>query len=529
MHFLCGKKISGLFTIPSGIVTTYPSIMEKISQIPEIGIITTKSIGPEPREGNREPIITQPSPFTIMNAVGLTNPGSKEFTRKLSEIKFPRNKFLLCSIFGADEYEFCKVAKDLMDYADGFELNVSCPHAEGYGQAIGKNEKLVYKITKRVSSFEKPVFVKISPNVDVRKITESAVDGGASGIVAINTIGPFPYEIDGNPVLSKNLGGMSGKKALPIGIKCIKEISETTNLPIVGCGGINCAQDVRMYKNAGASFYGIGSSLIGMNSEEIKKFFHEIGKDLTNSTNNAAKLLKRVDMNFSKLMVENKTDLSENMFILEFRVNLETKPGQFIFLWIPGKGEKPFSVLDDKPLRLLIQKRGCLTEELSRLKAGDSVYLRGPYGKSPESGGKILLVGGGTGVAGIYLFAKESEKVMTLLGAKDKNHLAFKERFKKLGKVYVATEDGSLGHKGFVTDLLENVIKEFKPDYCLNCGPPGMVKAAIEKESLHMEPERILSSVDFLTKCGVGLCGSCATSNGYRSCVDGTFLRKDQL
>ena len=89
------KKISGPFTIPAGIVTTEVSILEKIAnEIPEIGILTTKSIGPEPREGNREPIIAQYSPFSFINAVGLTNPGVEEFRKRISKIKISPDKFL---------------------------------------------------------------------------------------------------------------------------------------------------------------------------------------------------------------------------------------------------------------------------------------------------------------------------------------------------------------------------------------------------------------------------------------------------
>ena len=95
------KEISGPFTIPSGIVATETSTLEKIAnEISEIGILTTKSIGLKPREGNREPIIAQYSPFSFINAVGLTNPGVEEFRKRISKIQIPHDKFLLTSIFG---------------------------------------------------------------------------------------------------------------------------------------------------------------------------------------------------------------------------------------------------------------------------------------------------------------------------------------------------------------------------------------------------------------------------------------------
>ncbi len=153
---LFGKKISGPFTIPSGIVATDVSVIEKIAnEIPQIGILTTKSIGLNPKQGNKEPILARHSNMSFVNAVGLTNPGAKEFSRRLSKIKIPNNKFLLISIFGKDDEDFIKTAKILYDFADGFELNLSCPHADKYGQAICQDLEIVEKNSKKRCSFGK--------------------------------------------------------------------------------------------------------------------------------------------------------------------------------------------------------------------------------------------------------------------------------------------------------------------------------------------------------------------------------------
>jgi dihydroorotate dehydrogenase (NAD+) catalytic subunit len=144
------KKISGPFTIPSGIITTETSIIEKIAKkIPEIGILTTKSIGLKPREGYKEPIIAQISPLSFINAVGLANPGAEEFRKRISKIKIPEDKFLLISIFGSNEKEFREVAEVLFNFADGFELNISCPHSEKYGQVVGKDSVILEKNNKK--------------------------------------------------------------------------------------------------------------------------------------------------------------------------------------------------------------------------------------------------------------------------------------------------------------------------------------------------------------------------------------------
>lgn len=170
------KTISGPFTIPSGIITTAASIIEKTArQIPEIGILTTKSISVERKEGNREPILVQFSTLSFLNAVGLSNPWVSKFKEEISKIKIPKNKFLLISIFGKDEEEFFKVADKLKDFADGFELNLSCPHSDKYGQVIGQDFNLVSRIVKKVSFCKKPIFVKVSPNIDY--ITMASYNG----------------------------------------------------------------------------------------------------------------------------------------------------------------------------------------------------------------------------------------------------------------------------------------------------------------------------------------------------------------
>jgi dihydroorotate dehydrogenase (NAD+) catalytic subunit len=318
---------------------------------------------------------------------------------------------------------------------------------------------------------------------------------------------------------------------LELGLKYVKEARGITDLPIIACGGISTAEDVKRYKKAGANFFGIGVALTGMNTEEIKAYFHELLRDLEKGKNNAFKFLKENwRMKYKKYELREKKFLTDDLFLLKLNGKMNIEPGQFVFAWLPEKGEKPFSVLDDEPISLLVKMRGYFTKELSKLQRGDILYLRGPYGSSPKIKGKSLLVGGGTGIAALYLFTKRNEGTIALLGGKDKNSLAYLEKFqKRCEKVYLATESGELGHRGLVTEILEEVMKKSPPEYCLNCGPKEMVKGAIQIETKYLNPEKIYSSIDFLTRCGVGLCGSCTTSKGYRNCVDGTFLKPNQI
>ncbi len=529
MEFL-GKSISGPFTIPSGIVTCYPSIIQKIAnEIPEIGVITTKSIGLNPRAGYREPILTEYTPNSFLNAVGLANPGAKAFAEEMQKISIPKNRFLLTSIFGKDAEEFVKVATIIEPFSDGIELNLSCPHAEGYGMSIGQDAALVKQITAAVKNAVKiPVIPKLTPNVkDIPSLAKAAIEGGADALTAINTVGPETYSFDGHLVLTNKVGGKSGREIFSVGLDCVQHISKLGK-PVIGCGGIATAGDVKAYAQAGASVFGVGSALTGMTTDEIARYFRALKHDLAKNTNTAESLLKHPSMSFKKYVVKENRRLADDLSLLVFDKAINIKPGEFVFVWIPEIGEKPFSVLDDNPMVLAVAKRGSCTEKLVDLKPNDTVYIRGPYGiplHFPASQ-KVFCVCGGTGYAALYKFPKQHKNTELFMGARDKNHLYYIEEAKRYAKVHVSTNDGSYGEKGFVTDLLKKrlVKTQSQAIIFLNCGPPAMIEAAEKLERQYAPAKNIYNSVDYVTKCGVGICGSCYDGKGRRSCVDGPFL-----
>jgi dihydroorotate dehydrogenase subfamily 1 len=531
MPKLFHRQISGPFTIPSGVVTTEIPVLEKIAQeIPEIGILTTKSIGLLSKQGNPEPILAYHSSFSFVNAVGLRNSGAEEFAKKLSKVRIPKNKFLLISIFGKNPEEFKRVAQTLFNYADGFELNISCPHSEGYGQTIGQDLVTVKQAVKAVAELGKPVLVKISPNLDISATIKAAAEGGMAGVTAINTKGPAQVLYDNEPVLSNKIGGVSGKALLETGIESVKQIRQMGDWPIIACGGISSSADVLRYQKTGADFFGIGSALAGMSTQEMKNYFSSLLQDIEQGTNLAESFLKsNEDMKYQKFKIAKNTQIAPDLFFLECDRAIEARPGQYVFAWLPRKGERPFSVFEKEPLSLLVKKRGCFTQSLTQLQAGGSLYVRGPYGNAPKIQGKILLVGGGTGIAALYLFARENPETIAVLGAKSKNHL-MQEKFQdKCSSLYFFTEDGLLGRKGQITDDLTEIIKKEKPEYCINCGPRPMIEKLIPKQKQFFPEDKIFSSIEFITRCGKGLCGACATEKGYRSCVDGTFLHPNQI
>lgn len=531
------KEISGMFTIPSGIVTTDINIIKRvIKEIPQIGVITTKSVGIEPKKGYREPILAQYAPGSFVNAVGLTNPGAIEFANQLTKLSIPSYKFLLTSIFGKDVDEFVQVAKILAPDSDGLELNLSCPHASGYGMSVGQDPLLVGEIIEAIKNeVEIPIVAKLSPNIqNIGEIVKAAYDAGVDGFCAINTVGPGYYSVHGDPVLSNELGGVSGKSVLPIGLKVVREIRNVCHLPIVACGGISSANNVREYQHLGAKIIGVGSALIGLTFDEIKKYFKTLEDDLLNHHDQGETLLKTdTPMDYKEFTLEENSKLADDLSLLVFDKDFEIKPGQFVFSWIPGIGEKPFSVLDDSPLTLSIQERGVFTKEIINLTAGKKVYFRGPYGApfdvESDPNSKMILVGGGCGLAALYLIARNYKNVDLFLGAKDRKHLFYLEEAKKICDVYIATEDGSLGFKGLVSELLKKKLesKKYGEDQNLifiNCGPEKMVDAVVEIEKRFADSDKIYNSIDYITKCGVGICGSCADNKGRRACVEGPIM-----
>ena len=530
-----GKTLSGPFTIPSGIVTTATPIIQHIfDHMPQVGVVTTKSIGLEPRDGNREPILSQYAPGCFVNAVGLTNPGAEKSLELMSALKVPEDRFLLTSIFGSSIEEFVAVAKILAPVSDGLELNLSCPHAQGYGMAMGQDPEMVKAIVVAVKAVvDIPVIPKLTPNTpSIGDIAKAAEEGGADGFCAINTVGPGYTSAHGETVLSNGEGGMSGKGILPIALKCVREIAAVSDLPIIGSGGVSSADDVRAFFDAGASVISVGSSLIGLTTEEISDYFTALEQDMESSQNRAETYIRYdVDMDYRPVtLVENKR-VCDDITILVFDRKINVQAGEFVFLWLPGIGEKPFSALTDDPFSLVVIDVGIFTHALMDLAVGTRAYVRGPHGIpiAPEEDAKIIAVAGGTGLAALYQAARDFGNAEIFTGARTAKRLYYLEECRQIAEVYVATDDGSEGYQGFVTELLRERLQHMEPIereklVFYNCGPEAMVHAAIAVQREFCEDRQIYSAIDYLTKCGVGICGSCATPDGRRLCVDGPFL-----
>ena len=537
-----GKQLSGPFTIPSGIVTTTPSIIQRvIDTMPEVGVITTKSIGFEPRPGYREPVYSQYAPGCFVNAVGLTNPGVEQALLGLRELRIPEDRFLLVSIFGGSVDEFVAVARRLAPVADGLELNLSCPHAKGYGMAMGQDPEMVREVVAAVcEAVYIPVVPKLTPNVDdIAVIGRAAIEGGATALCAINTAGPGYTENHGHPVLSNGVGGISGKGVLPITLKAIKDLRAETELPIIGCGGLTSAADCQAAFECGADILGIGSGLSGMDTTEVHQYFSMLARDLAAGTNLAGQQIRYdLDMSFKPYTVTANETVCEDISVITLDGDLDIQAGEYVFVWIPGVGEKPFSCLTHSPVRLAVINVGEFTQHCCNLQIGDNVYLRGPHGVAvtPPKDAHIVCVAGGTGLAAVYQiaedFGSDSQPVDIFVGARTAERLYFREACDQVGRVTIATDDGSAGFAGRVSDALASFLSEQTVDALsrmvfYNCGPAAMIHASEAVQQQYVGANQIFSAIDYLTKCGVGICGACAAPDGRRICVDGPFISQE--
>ncbi len=222
----------------------------------------TKSIGPSPREGYPEPTLAEVD-AGMLNAVGLPNPGAEEFSKELGSIR-GKSLPIFVSIFGGGPKEFGEVV-DILDGNDfvGYELNLSCPHVEGVGTEIGHDPEAVNRVVKAVRSRTKrPVFAKLSPNTDrLVEVAEAAVSAGADGLTAVNTVRAVTIDVErGTPSLSNVYGGLSGGAMRPVALRCVYELRERFDVPIMGCGGVSTWEHAVQFLLAGASAVQVGTA-----------------------------------------------------------------------------------------------------------------------------------------------------------------------------------------------------------------------------------------------------------------------------
>lgn len=256
---LTGLNLKNPLMLAAGIMGTTGDSLKRMA-LAGAGAVVTKSIGTEPRSGHSNPSMVEVD-CGYLNAMGLPNPSYKNFQDEIDRAREGEVP-VIASIFGGCSLDFSEIAKSLD--ADAFELNVSCPHAHGYGAEIGTDPALVEDITHAVkTTVNVPVWVKLTPNVtDIKGIGLAAQHGGADAVVAINTVRGMAIDIEsGYPILGNKFGGLSGRAIKPVAVKCVYDLYEVLDIPVIGVGGISDWKDAVEVIMAGAKAVQIGSAV----------------------------------------------------------------------------------------------------------------------------------------------------------------------------------------------------------------------------------------------------------------------------
>ncbi|MCQ6274032.1 dihydroorotate dehydrogenase [Bacillus sp. V3B] len=254
-----------------------------------LGAIMIKATTVEPRFGNPTPRVAETS-AGMLNAIGLQNPGLKKvFSEELpwlDQFDVP----IIANVAGSTEEDYVAVAAEISKAPNvhALELNISCPNVKEGGITFGTIPEVAKALTKKVKEVsEVPVYVKLSPNVtDIVEMAKAVEAGGADGLTMINTLVGMRIDLKtARPVIANKTGGLSGPAIKPVAIRMIHEVSQKVNIPIIGMGGVQSAEDVIEYFYAGASAVAVGTAnfvdpfVCPTIIEELPELLKELGYD----------------------------------------------------------------------------------------------------------------------------------------------------------------------------------------------------------------------------------------------------------
>lgn len=230
-----------------------------------LGAYVSKTITYEPKAGNPSPRLYE-TECGLLNSIGLQNPGLKGFLHTdLPVLKETLRIPLIVSFSGSSIAEFCEMITAMEPYDEiaGFEVNVSCPNVEKEGIAFGADPEVIHTLVSRLAALtDKELIVKLSPNVtDIAQMALAAQEAGASSLALINTL--WGMAIDwktGKPMLSRKVGGYSGRGVKPVALALVYKAAQAVDIPILAMGGIHTWQDALEFIYAGASAVAVGTA-----------------------------------------------------------------------------------------------------------------------------------------------------------------------------------------------------------------------------------------------------------------------------
>ena len=232
--------------------------------ISQLGGFCTKGLSVRPLKGNAPGRIAE-TPLGMLNAIGLENIGVEVFKHEKLPQLADYDTHVVANIFGKTIGEFEELARTLdpCRQVSALELNISCPNISEGGTHFGHDPEMTFKVVSAVRQYsQKPVWVKLSPNVtDITVFARACEDGGADAISLVNTYVGMSIDVNRRrPHLSHTTGGLSGPAIRPLAVRLVHQVHQSTQLPVVGIGGISCGRDALEFLIAGASAIQIGTA-----------------------------------------------------------------------------------------------------------------------------------------------------------------------------------------------------------------------------------------------------------------------------
>ena len=229
----------------------------------KVGAITVKGTTLAPRAGNKGQRVVE-TPSGILNCIGLENPGSDYFLKETMPKLKKYNVPVIVNIDASSPEEYGELAAKLdVKGVDAVEINVSCPNIKDGGLVFGTNAKSMAQVVKEVKkNTSKVVITKLSPNVtSITEMAKAAEDAGTDALSLINTLLGMKIDIHRQrPVLGNVTGGLSGPCIRPVAVRMCYEVARAVKVPIIGMGGIMCAEDAIEFFLAGASAIAVGTA-----------------------------------------------------------------------------------------------------------------------------------------------------------------------------------------------------------------------------------------------------------------------------
>ncbi len=257
---LCGVELKNP-VIPASGTFGFGREFNELFDISLLGAVATKGLTLLPRAGNPVPRIAE-SHGVILNAVGLQNPGVESFLE--NDLAWLRGKTrVIANVAGSTVSDYEKICARLDGKVDFLELNISCPNVKCGGMAFGVRPESIAEVTAAAKKNcpHTPLIVKLSPNVEsIASNARAAEEAGADGISLVNTFTGLAIDIERRrPVLANNTGGVSGAGIKPIAVRMVYEAAKAVKIPVVGMGGITCAEDAIEFLMAGATAVQVGT------------------------------------------------------------------------------------------------------------------------------------------------------------------------------------------------------------------------------------------------------------------------------